>query len=150
MNPASEWEPERRGNQVIATFINVIYHEGKGQQWWLTSYHTLTVSSDWPAKPSRGDICLYELWGSIMGDKAEIPPIKATLSYYINQHSKWTSSHTVCFLVHALQRVICQSHLSGTDAINNIHIQDLQVSKTILQCHKWELDGWAGVSCNLY
>jgi len=33
MNPASEWEPEQQGNHVIAAFINVIYQEGKGQQW---------------------------------------------------------------------------------------------------------------------
>lgn len=39
MNPASEWEPERRGNQVIAAFINVIYHKGKGQRWELTRKH---------------------------------------------------------------------------------------------------------------
>lgn len=34
MNPAREWEPWRRSNQVIAAFINVIYHKGKGQESW--------------------------------------------------------------------------------------------------------------------
>lgn len=33
MNPAREWEPKRRGSQVIAAFINVIHQEGEGQQW---------------------------------------------------------------------------------------------------------------------
>lgn len=71
MNPASEWEPERRGNRVIAAFINVIYQEGKSPA--VVAHHTLSSLHTDLTKLSHSAISLYEPQRRIMGDKAEMP-----------------------------------------------------------------------------
>lgn len=73
MNPAREWEPWRRGNQVIAAFINVIYHKGKGQGVVADSLaRAASLQTDPPGL--HAPTCLYELWGSIMGEETGTSP----------------------------------------------------------------------------
>lgn len=72
MNPAREWEPWQRGNQVIAAFINVIYHKGKGQESWHSEHVQAYLQTD-PLGLSAATR-LYELWGSIIGEKTKTSP----------------------------------------------------------------------------
>lgn len=78
MNPASE----QRGNQIIAAFINAIYHQGKGQQ----------PKTDGLARAPPLHMDLWRVVSTYAirkhnGLKDGNIGIRAALSYGINQHS---------------------------------------------------------------